>query len=129
MKFLIDECLSPTLVVMAHERDFPESTHVTWIGLRSRQDWALVRRAVEDDYVLVTHDSADFTALMEHEPYHPELVCMNVAHGLMSLDVQQRLFGYAMTLIADVDLTGQIVEITLTAERKVEIDKFPSGAA
>ena len=129
MKFLIDECLSPTLVAMALERGFPESTHVTWIGLRSRQDWALVRRAVDDDYVLVTNDSADFTALMEHEPRHPGLVCMNVAHGLMSLDTQQRLYGYALTLIADVDLSGQIVEITLTAERKVKIDRYPSGAS
>lgn len=52
----------------------------------------------------------------------PGLVCM-------SLDVRQRLFGHAMTLIADVDLSGQIVEITLTAERRVEIDRYPSGAA
>lgn len=129
MKFLIDECLSPTLAAMARERGFAESTHVTWIGLRSRQDWALVRRAVDDGYVLVTHDSADFTALMECEPRHPGLVCMNVAHGLMSLDVQRRLFGYAMTQIADVDLSGQIVEIALTAERKVRLDRHPSSTA
>ena len=54
MKFLIDECRSPTLAAMARECGFHESTHVTWVGLRSRQDWALVRRAVEDGYVLVT---------------------------------------------------------------------------
>lgn len=114
---------------MARECGFPESTHVTWIGLRSRRDWALVRRAVEDGYVLVTHNSADFTALMEHEPRHPGLICMNVAHGLMSLDVQQRLLEHAMTQIADVDLSGQIIEITLTAERKVRFDRYPSGAA
>ena len=113
---------------MARERGFPESTHVTWIGLRSRQDWALVRRAVEDGYVLVTHDAADFTALMEHEPHHPGLVCMNVAHGLMSLDVQQRLFEHAMTQIADVDLSGQVVEITVTAERKIRFDRYPPDA-
>ena len=46
MKFLIDECLSPTLATLARERGYPESTHVTWLGLRARQDWALVRRAV-----------------------------------------------------------------------------------
>ena len=44
LKFLIDECLSPGLAVMARESGFLESTHVTWLGLRSRQDWALVRR-------------------------------------------------------------------------------------
>lgn len=38
MKFLIDECLNSTLVGMARERAFPESTHVTWSGLRSPQE-------------------------------------------------------------------------------------------
>ena len=68
MKFLIDECLSTTLVAIAQLRGYPESTHVTWLGLRSREDWALVRRAVEDGYVLVTHDSTDFMSLMERAP-------------------------------------------------------------
>ena len=54
MKFLIDECLSPTLAAIARDRGYPESMHVTWLGLRARQDWALVRRAVADGYVLVT---------------------------------------------------------------------------
>ena len=84
MKFLIDECLSPTLATIARTRGFPESTHVTWLGLRSRQDVALVRRAVDDGYVLVTNDRGDFTSLMEREPIHPGLVCVNVAPGLTS---------------------------------------------
>ena len=40
MKFLIDECLSPTLEKIARKQGFAESTHVTWIGLRSHQDAA-----------------------------------------------------------------------------------------
>ena len=87
------------------------------------------RRAVEDGYVLVTHNSADFTVWMEHESRHPGLICMNVAHGLMSLDVQQRLLDHAMTKVAEVDLSGQIVEITLTAERKVRFDRYPPHTA
>ncbi len=59
MKFLIDECLSPALVMLAHERGHGESTHVTWLGLRSRKDWSIVRRAVNDGYVLVTNNSTD----------------------------------------------------------------------
>ena len=55
MKFLIDECLSPSLAAIAQERGYPESTHVIWLGLRARQDWTLVRRAVADGYVLVTN--------------------------------------------------------------------------
>ena len=125
MKFLIDECLSPKLATIARTRGFPESTHITWLGLRSRQDWALVRRAVDDGYVLVTNDRADFTSLMEREPVHPGLVCVNMAHGLMSLAVQQALFEYALGRIADDDLAGQVLEVTLTADRTVRVDRYP----
>ena len=88
-----------------------------------------MRRAVEDGYVLVTHDSTDFTSLMERAPLHPGLVCMNVAHGLMSLGVQQGLFEHALTQITDVDLAGQVVEITLAADRTVRVDRYPSRSA
>ena len=36
VKFLIDECLSPRLATIARERGCPQSTHVTWLGLRAR---------------------------------------------------------------------------------------------
>lgn len=129
MKFLIDECLSPTLATIARTRGFPESTHVTWTGLRSRQDWALLRRAVDDGYVLVTNDRADFTSLMEREPVHPGLVCVNMAHGLMSLAVQQALFEHALGRVADDDLAGQVLEVTLTADRTVRVDRYPTVPA
>jgi predicted nuclease of predicted toxin-antitoxin system len=70
VKFLIDECLSPELVALARARGFSESTHVTWLGMRSRKDWAIVRRAVEDGFVFVTNDSVDFRALYEREEIH-----------------------------------------------------------
>lgn len=126
MKFLIDECLSPSLAAIARACGFPESTHVTWLGLRSRQDWALVRRAVDDGYTLVTHNRTDFTSLMEREPLHPGLVCLNVAHGLMRLDVQQELFELALTHIDDVGLEGHVLEITLSADTTVRVDRYAS---
>jgi len=52
---------------------------------------------VERGFVLVTHDRTDFTSSMDREILHPGLVCLNVAHGLMSLDVQQGLFEHALT--------------------------------
>ncbi|MXW20049.1 MAG: hypothetical protein F4Z95_04535 [Gammaproteobacteria bacterium] len=127
MKFLIDECLSPTLATIARTRGFAESTHVIWIGLQSRQDWALVRRAVDDGYVLVTQDRTDFTSLMERERSHPGLVCVNVAHGLMSLGVQQALFEQALRHIADDNLEGEVVEITLASDGTVRADRYRSS--
>ena len=60
MKFLIDECPSPELATDARRRGFLKSVHVTWLGLGSRKDWDIVRRAVEDGYVLVTNNATDF---------------------------------------------------------------------
>ena len=129
MRFLIDECLSPSLAAIARERGYPQSTHVTWLGLRARQDWALVRRAVADGYVLVTNDRADFALLMERERRHPGLVCITVAHGLMSLDVQTRLFEHALTRLTGQDIADRVLEITLHADRTVRVDLYPSGNA
>ena len=124
MKFLIDECLSPSLAAIARKQGFPESTHVIWLGLRSRQDWALVRRAIDDRYALVTNNRADFTSLIEAEPLHQGLVCLNVAHGLMRLGVQRKLFEHALATIGDNDLAGQVLEITLNTDRTVRIDRY-----
>ena len=103
MKFLIDECLSPELVRLAHERGHGESTHVTWLGLRSRKDWSIVRRAVDAGYVLVTNDTFDFTSLISRESIHPGLVCLDVVPGLMSLEVQRRLFALALDHLGDTE--------------------------
>ncbi len=44
-----------------------------------------MRRAIADGYVLVTNNATDFMALLRREKVHAGLVCINVAHGLMSL--------------------------------------------
>jgi len=39
MKFLVDECLSPELVKLAHDRGHGESSHVVWRNLQGKKDW------------------------------------------------------------------------------------------
>jgi predicted nuclease of predicted toxin-antitoxin system len=123
VKFLIDECLSPDLVVLAHERGHGESTHVTWLGLRSRKDWSIVRRAVDDGYVLVTNNTTDFAPLVGRESVHPGLVCLNVAPGLMSLEIQRRLFALALDRIGEVEPVNELLDITLLEDRSVRIER------
>ena len=77
--------------------------------------------------MLVTNDTADFMSLMAREPRHPGLTCMNVAHGLMRLDVQAKLFEHALTRLADVELAGQVLEIALTSDRTVHVDRFATS--
>ena len=124
VKFLVDECLSPGLVALARKRGHGESTHVTWLGLRSRKDWAIVRRAIDDGYVLVTNNTTDFTSLLRREKVHAGLVCLNVAPGLMSLDVQKRLFALALDRLGDSEPMNELLEITLMENRSVRIERY-----
>jgi predicted nuclease of predicted toxin-antitoxin system len=124
VKFLIDECLSPELVALAHKHGHVESMHVTWLGLRSRKDWSIVRRAVDDGYVLVTNNTTDFTSLVGRESLHAGLVCLNVAPGLMTLDVQKRLFALALDRLGDTEPINEIIEVTLNEDQSVAIERY-----
>ena len=44
----------------------------------------------------------------------------------MSLAVQQALFEHALGRVADDDLAGQVLEVTLKADRTVRVDRYPS---
>lgn len=124
MKFLIDECLSPELVTVARERGHWETTHVAWLGMRARQDWPVARRAITDGYVFVTNNTSDFTSLLERQERHPGLVCLNVAPGLMSLDVQKRLFVLALERLGDSEPTNEILEVTLRADLTILVERY-----
>jgi len=129
VKFLIDECLSLQLVALAHARGHAESTHVTWLGLRSRKDWSIARRAVDDDYVLVTNDTTDFTSLLRRENVHAGLVCLNVAPGLMSLGVQRRLFALALDRLGDIEPINELLEIALLEDRSIRVERYDLPSA
>lgn len=124
MKFLIDECLSPELVTLARARGFHESTHVAWLGMRSRKDWTILRRAVKDGFILVTNDAVDFRLLYEREEVHAGLVCLNVAPGLMSLAVQKFLFQFALDQIGGNEPVNEALELTLSAEGELLMERY-----
>ena len=124
MKFLVDECLSPELARLARERGYPESGHVGWLGLAGVKDHVVTRRAVDDGFILVTHNTADFRGLYGREDLHVGLVTFNTAPGLMSLDLQKRLFLLALTELGGEEAWNQVLEITVDAERTVTIERF-----
>lgn len=124
MKFLIDECLSPELARLARERGYPESGHVRWLGLAGAKDHVVTRRAVDDGYVLVTHNTTDFRGLYGREELHVGLVTFNAAPGLMSMDLQVRLFLLALSELDGEEAWNEVLEITVDAERVVTIERF-----
>jgi predicted nuclease of predicted toxin-antitoxin system len=60
MKFLVDECLSPELVKLAHDRGHGGSSHVVWRHLQGRKDWELKPFILDGDWTFVTRNSVDF---------------------------------------------------------------------
>jgi predicted nuclease of predicted toxin-antitoxin system len=116
--------LTPELVTIARERGHWETTHVTWLGMRSRKDWSIARRAVDSAYVLVTNNTTDFLPLLEREKTHPGLVCLNVAPRSMSLDVQRRLFTLALERLGNAELSNEILEVTLSADGTVLVERY-----
>jgi len=75
MKFLIDECLSPALVTVAHERGF-EAYHVAHRGWSGLKDPQLLEQLVDQELILVTNNRDDFLSLMSGVELHPGLVVL-----------------------------------------------------
>jgi hypothetical protein len=124
VKFLIDECLSPDLAKLARERGYPESSHVRWLGLAGAKDHVVTRRAVDDGYILVTHNTADFRGLYGNEDLHVGLVTFNTAPGLMNLDLQVRLFLLALSELDGEEAWNEVLEITVDPERVATIERL-----
>lgn len=124
MKFLIDECLSPELARLARDVGHADSTHVTWMGLASRPDWAITRRAVDDGFLLVTHNSVDFRALYGREELHTGLVCLNAAPGLVRLDLQRRLFRLALVELGGAEFYNEVLEISAGKDGTVQVSRY-----
>jgi predicted nuclease of predicted toxin-antitoxin system len=70
----IDECLSPTLVAVAHDRY--EATGNEYRGFLHATDRALLAVLSSEGWVLVTNDAADFRALAQSEGLHPGLIVL-----------------------------------------------------
>ena len=79
--------------------------------------------------MLVTNNTTDFTPLVNREMVHPGLVCLNVAAGLMSLDVQRRLFTFALDEPGETEPINEAIQVTLPADRSVRIDRYDLPSA
>ena len=118
MKFLIDECLKPDLVSLAHRANFG-ATSVRDLGMCGTKDWEIAAYVIENDCVLVTHNSKDFRdtngslGYLTKEQLHPGLICLN-SDGPMTPEMQMDLFETALQYLLDskiTDLLNQVIEI------------------
>lgn len=87
-------------------------------------DWRVARRAVDDGYVLVTHNTVDFRPLYERENIHAGLIGFNTAARTMNLALQTRLLLFAMSELAGEEHYNAVLKITVDASRKVTVERY-----
>lgn len=108
MKFLIDECLSPSLARVAHRAGF-EAYHVAHRGWGGHSDHEILKRVVDEELVFVTNNRDDFLALVNGVEIHPGLVVIvdNVRRS-----EQLALFAIALQVArAMSSLINKVVEV------------------
>jgi hypothetical protein len=66
MRFLIDERLHESLVVVAHSAGL-EATHINHLGLSGKPDWELAVRIVEDEFTFVTQQSRRLSSAVRQD--------------------------------------------------------------
>jgi predicted nuclease of predicted toxin-antitoxin system len=111
MRFLIDECLSIDLVLIANHAGH-EAQHVARLGKAGWKDWNVARYAADGDFVLVTNNASDFRRLYATQSLHAGLVIVPNVNRL----AQQKLFrgaleeltriGEPVNRVLEVDIEG-----------------------
>jgi predicted nuclease of predicted toxin-antitoxin system len=124
VKYLIDECLSPELAILARDNGFLESAHVSWLGMSGQPDWAIARRAIDDGFILVTHNTVDFRPLYGRVNIHAGLIAFNTAPNMMDRSLQKQLFVLAMNELAGHEPYNAILEITVRRDGRILIERY-----
>lgn len=132
-KFLIDECLSPALALLARERGFVKSSHVTWLGMSGWKDWELKTVILDGDWTFVTRNSVDFRGPAASPglwgqyagvPLHAGLVCINGPER-MTAQTETDLFGVILQVIGVAEFVNEVIEITLPEmSDKYEVQRY-----
>jgi len=116
-RFLVDECLSVSLVALAKERGIA-ADHVGWLGKAGWQDHNLVPLVLENDYIFVTNNRRHFLR---------EYAKLELHNGLVVIvPAVERLFESALDAFANVKdgFVNKIVEILL--DRSVHVREWTS---
>jgi predicted nuclease of predicted toxin-antitoxin system len=117
MRFLIDECLHPSLVGAAHAAGF-DATHINYLDLGGKPDRLIAERIIKDELVFVTNNGADFIRLLGKVELHPGLI---VLVPNVRATIQRALFKAALEHSAERDLINTVLEIDLQTIREYQL--------
>src|ERR1700683_4340414 len=113
MRFLIDECLSIDLMLIANQAGH-EAQHIAHVGKAGWKDWNVVRYANAGDFVLVTNNASDFRQLYARQPIHAGLV---IIIPNASRPAQRRLFRGALAELATLgEPVNRVLEVDIDGD-------------
>jgi predicted nuclease of predicted toxin-antitoxin system len=120
-RFLVDENLSPDLVEVANRRGY-EAHHVNRRGWASLRDDQLLRRALDEDLVLVTNNWADFAPMLRRAEVHPG--CIAILPSVY-IAAQLRLFEVALEFIESAHPPGDLINTILyvNADESITVER------
>jgi predicted nuclease of predicted toxin-antitoxin system len=123
LRLLIDECLSPALVGTAHAVGH-EAYHIAHMGLASAKDWSVPSRAVDQGFILVTNNGADFRGLYSRFSVHPGLLIIIPS---ADRETQIGLFKALLAKLAEIgEPINQVIEAHLDGENvRFELYSWP----
>jgi hypothetical protein len=125
VKFLVDECLSPSYVTSFSERGYPDTAHPLHIGLRAVRDDQIVARALDDDRIIVTSNARDFRRLLAETVLHPGAIFIEplerpaawklILAALAFIEVQPRPADYMVNRVVEVSADAGVRPYLLSA--------------
>ena len=76
-----------------------------------------------DNYIIVTNNTRDFLERIKQENDHPGLICIS-APGRMNMNIQERLFLYALDRLGGKQPTNEVIQIVLKRSGKVSCKRY-----
>ena len=126
VKFLLDECLPHEFAKRLAARVYPDAVLPIHLGLRTSEDHLLVRRALEQDRIIITANADDFRRQLSRELVHSGLILLPNA----SRDTNWLLLEIALAFIElHPDPAGTMVNrvIEVSATDGIRPYELPKG--
>jgi predicted nuclease of predicted toxin-antitoxin system len=128
VKLLIDEHLSPGLVIRCAQKGL-YAVAVAHVGLSGRQDEVIWRYALENDFIVVTANTRDFTNLLDIDiDLHPGVIMLR--EGSLSRDEQWHRLELALDdILKHADPAGYMINrvVEVMSAREIRVREIPPG--
>lgn len=122
IQFLIDECLSPALVEVAHRFGYV-AYHVQYRNWKSKEDSELLRHAREEGLALVTNNWRDFGPMLGREMIHAGAIVIPNVPRAEQVAAMERSLRAIQAAHPPLDMVNTVIEVLDTGE--VQIYELP----